>query len=282
METTNEPGGSVELTQCGSTPSRKNAVLSVLIAVLHLGDVYKTIVNLVDHAQDLFRAGRLRSLGMLLSGGKSIYTGRQRLALASTVEFIEQHLPHVRSSRNRKELLTQALLAADLTGDRLICEFGVFKADSLNHLAALTAKPLYGFDSFEGLPNDQSDHWTKGRFAVDALPKVRENVTLIKGWFDETIPLFLQEHPGDVGFLHVDCDLYTSARIVFELLEDRLKPGAVIVFDEFFNYPSWKEGEYKAFQEFLARTNLGVEYLGYNRNGEQLALRLTANLRTAD
>lgn len=224
---------------------------------------------------DSLRSGNLRSLGLLLAGEKSIYKARQHQALTSTVEYVEQYLPHVHSSRNRKELLTRAFKAADVSGGRLICEFGVFKADTLNHLARLTDHQLYGFDSFQGLPHGQSDHWEKGRFAVAELPKVGPNVTLVNGWFNETVPGFLLEHPEPVGFMHIDCDLYSSAKTIFELFEKQLCPGTVIVFDEFFNYPSWQDGEFKALQEFLEKTGFKVEYIGYNRNGEQLAIKLT-------
>jgi hypothetical protein len=72
----------------------------------------------------------------------------------------------------------------------------------------------------------------------------------------------------------VDCDLYSSTKIVFDALQPRLAPGAVIVFDEYFNHPEWELGEHKAFNEFLAKTGLSFEYLGYHCKGEQLAVKL--------
>jgi len=82
------------------------------------------------------------------------------------------------------------------------------------------------------------------------------------------------EHKGLIGFLHIDSDLYSSAKTIFELLEPRLKPGAVIVFDEYFNFTEWQECEYKAFMEFLGKTGLSFEFIGYNRNEEQVAVVL--------
>lgn len=52
----------------------------------------------------------------------------------------------------------------------------------------------------------------------------------MKGWFDETLPKFAAEVEGPAAFLHVDCDLYSSTRTVFEALGDRVVPGTVIVF----------------------------------------------------
>jgi hypothetical protein len=53
-----------------------------------------------------------------------------------------------------------------------------------------------------------------------------------------------------------------------------LRPGCIIVFDEYFNYPDWREGEYKAFTEYLARSRRAFEYIGYVRHDRQVAVRL--------
>jgi hypothetical protein len=98
-------------------------------------------------------------------------------------------------------------------------------------------------------------------------------VVLHKGWFCDTLPLFLDEHIESVRFLHVDCDLYSSTKTIFSALADRLVSGTIIVFDEYFNYPGWQECEYKAFMEFVS-TGRHFEYLAYNCRSEQVAVRL--------
>jgi hypothetical protein len=70
----------------------------------------------------------------------------------------------------------------------------------------------------------------------------------------------------------VDCDLYSSTKTIFRLFRDRIRPGTVIVFDEFFNYPGWQRGEYKAFSELLAETGWKHEWLGYCCYHEQVAV----------
>ena len=74
--------------------------------------------------------------------------------------------------------------------------------------------------------------------------------------------------------MHMDADLYSSTKTVFDILGDRVVPGTVIVFDEFFNYPGWREGEYKAFQEFVATRRLEFTYIGYCRYDEQVAVKI--------
>ena len=236
--------------------------------------VLTPLVGLLFRVAEALRTGLLRDVYTFQNKSKSIYLARQQRALASTADYVERNMPHLESVDSKREILDKAFAKADVSGDRLICEFGVWQGTSINRLAQLTTKTVYGFDAFQGLPEAFGDFWKKGEFLVSKLPEVRSNVTLVKGWFNETLPPFLKEHTGKVGFLHVDSDLYSSCKTVFDLLESRLGPGTVILFDEYFNFPNWEEAEFKAFQELLARTKLSFEFISYNRNGEQVAVIL--------
>ena len=97
---------------------------------------------------------------------------------------------------------------------------------------------------------------------------------LVVGWFDETLPGFLGQHEGPVDFLHVDCDLYSSTVTVLEHVGPRLRPGSVVVFDEYFNYPGWQGGEHLAWQEYCARHQLSFSYEAYSRADEQVVVRV--------
>ncbi len=176
---------------------------------------------------------------------------------------------------SRPEVYDRAL--RHLPDHGLICEFGVFEAWSINHLAhRLPHRRLFGFDSFEGLPEAWRPGFEAGMFSTArCLPDVRPNVTLIKGWFDETLPRFAAANPGPVALLHIDCDLYSSTRCVLEHLGDRIVPGSVLVFDEFFNYPGWEDHEWRAFTEFAEARGLPHEYIAHNGAHEQVAIRIT-------
>jgi len=63
---------------------------------------------------------------------------------------------------------------------------------------------------------------------------------------------------------HIDCDLYSSTKTVFDWLKPRIRAGT-IVFDEYFNYPNWHQHEFKAFKEFVEECHVKYEYLGYAR-----------------
>lgn len=111
----------------------------------------------------------------------------------------------------------------------------------------------------------------KGSFDLAGrLPRVRENVVLIKGWFDKTLPEFLLKYPDKFSFIHIDCDTYEAARTVLALCKQRITSGTIIVFDEYFGYRGWKQGEFKAWQEFCQETGFKYKYIAFSN--EQVAL----------
>jgi len=149
----------------------------------------------------------------------------------------------------------------------LVLEFGVWKGSSINHIAkSLPSRTVYGFDSFLGLKEDWSG-WElrKGHFSLGGRPpKVASNVRLLKGWFDQTLPGFLAANPGALAFVHVDCDTYPAARDLLGLIGARLAPGTIVVFDEYFGYRGWRNGEHKAWQECVSARNLAYEYVAFS------------------
>jgi len=198
------------------------------------------------------------------------------LAAASSARYMTEHMTGARNLVQRAELLDFALAQCTLEG--LVLEFGVYKGDSLQMIADRTAGSAHGFDSFEGLPEDWTHFQKKGRFSLEGeAPEIdRANAVLHKGLFGDTLPAFLDAHPGPVRFAHLDCDLYSSAKTVLDLLEPRLAAGSVIVFDEYLNYPGWERHEHRAFQEMVARAGRRYEYLGFASAYLSVAVRMTA------
>jgi hypothetical protein len=184
-------------------------------------------------------------------------------AKREAVDYIIANMPDALVLPDRLDLLKFALSRAPADG--LVLEFGVEKGASLRHLASLTQRIVHGFDSFEGLPGDWSGtKEAKGAFDLRGrLPQVPANAKLHVGWFDATLPPFLAADPSPCALIHVDCDIYVSTVAVFAALGPRIGPGTVIVFDEYFNYPGWRQHEYKAFQEFIAASGHGYRYLGF-------------------
>ena len=195
-----------------------------------------------------------------------------RMAAMQTAEYIMEKMSKVRSFPKVEDLWECALNEVTLQG--LYLEFGVYAAHSINFLSNAKKETIfYGFDSFEGLPEDWRTGYPRGMFKCE-LPEVNDNVVLIKGYFDESLPNFIKEHSETCAFIHVDCDLYSSTKTVLDNLKNQIKAGTIILFDEYFNYPGWQEGEYKAFQEFIMENQLHYEYLAYRNTHEQVLVKI--------
>src|SRR5204863_3721987 len=70
-----------------------------------------------------------------------------------------------------------------------------------------------------------------------------------------------------VAIAWIDCDLYESTKPVLEFLAERLSPGSVICFDDWFNIKGRPDcGEQKACEEWLAR-NPQLRLTPYSRFG---------------
>ena len=187
-------------------------------------------------------------------------------ALEDTVSYIQTSMSNAMIMRNEYQVLSYALSVANLS-DGLYLEFGVRRGATINHIARqIPDNTVYGFDSFEGLPENWSG-WmqVKGTFGGEGIPKVEPNVELVKGWFDQSLPDFLQNNTKDVAFIHIDSDLYSSAKTILSELTPHIKHGTIVVFNEYFNYPNWREHEFRALQEFNHSSELDYEYLCWGK-----------------
>jgi len=199
-------------------------------------------------------------------------------AAAETVEFIESNIQNaqiVTMTTWKEKYKFVEYLVGLVPEQAFIVECGVYQGASINFMADKRPKAkLYGFDSFEGLPDNWSGYTMgKGHFVLDRLPDVRNNVQLIKGWFDETLPKFADEHKKEkIDLLNIDSDIYSSAISVLEGLKGMIAEDTIISFDEFFNYPGWKNHEYKAFQEFCKKYSVEYEYIAIGNS--QAAVRI--------
>lgn len=196
----------------------------------------------------------------------NIFDSIHKEATKDSVKYICENASNSVMLGNRKQLLKFALkeyVKNSEYKDKLFLEFGTYKGELINFCSSLIPEAkFYGFDSFEGLPESFSI-WKRGRFDIKGkLPKVNKNVSLIKGYFNETLPKFLEEHKEKAAFIHIDCDLYSSTKTIFDNIYDRIVPNTVIQFDEYYNYPGWRNHEFKAFQEFCKKYSVEYEYIG--------------------
>jgi len=148
-------------------------------------------------------------------------------------------------------------------------ECGVCGGNSINAMADILTKlgsnnKFVGFDSFHGLCED----WTGTPYTANAvtrngnLPEVRSNVELIPGRVETTIPAFFQNRARNISFLHLDMDTYSPTLFVLEHLRPKLVKGSVILFDELYGYPGWKNHEWRALNEVFDREE--YKFIGFS------------------
>lgn len=167
--------------------------------------------------------------------------------------------------------------------DGFYLEMGTGRAYTTNFIAGLNPKKkIYSFDSFEGL----TEKWDRPDTELDAgifaykdmkfIPPTLKNVVLYKGLFADTLPLFkrkiLKNTP--IAFLHIDCDLYSGTKDIFNNIGSNIVPGTIIVFDELYNYPNAENHEWRAFLEFCGKYKHNFKVIAFNKNHEQVAVRI--------
>lgn len=194
----------------------------------------------------------------------------------SSAALINLSMRDAKSCLDRQEVMHTAFKAATNVNG-FICELGVYRGQSLNEIARHYApEKVYGFDTFTGLPEFWRNGFPEGAFDVSSEKlNFEKNCTLYKGLFDDALPIFLEKIVDSAKLIHIDCDLYSSSITALRILAPRIKPGTVIIFDEYFNYPGWEAHEHKAFHEFLELTGLNYKYIAYNKNGQQVAIVIT-------
>lgn len=225
---------------------------------------------------------------LLRSIGKDLTLGFTQFPLSRPAEYLRLELQHramLRSADIVQERMSEALFcesrlthleyALSQKAAGAIAEFGVYKGTTINFIASqCPEETIYGFDSFEGLP----EHWAGNRYSSRNFdrkgkpPKVKNNVELVIGWFNETLPEFLKKNNSSFGFIHIDCDIYSSTKQILDLTVSRIADGCIIVFDEFFNYHAFEQHEYRAFTEFIESNALDYEFISYS--GQQVGVRI--------
>jgi hypothetical protein len=156
----------------------------------------------------------------------------------------------------------------DIPGD--IAECGTFRGESLIPMGIYVKqqginKRIYAFDSFEGFaPSIAEDvrfggtheEWKRSGVLSDTsydlvAAKARtfrlDGITLVKGFFDATLPAYSNL---TFSYVHLDCDGYAAYHECLAFFYPRLNAGGIISVDEY-NDPPWP-GCNKAVDEFLS------------------------------
>lgn len=200
---------------------------------------------------------------------RAVDMGRDETGTPSVVS--DELLAQVKESPifTRRGLIRFSAVAA---GPGIACEFGVFQGHSLREIKNWRKGEVFGFDSWEGLPSKWETGATdkihdRGHFACPMPKDLPHKTYLVPGWFKDTIPEWKQKHNDRIAFIHIDCDLYESTKDIFNGLNDRISKGTILLFDEIIDfagdwYKNWREGEWKALNEWLAEHGREVKPIG--------------------
>lgn len=131
---------------------------------------------------------------------------------------------------------------------------------------------FYGFDTFEGLPEDWGI-FKKGEMAPDQLKFQDGRFKFYKGLFQDTLPGFLKTTKLDNNIrkvIHLDADLFSSTLFVLTSIYYILRPGDILIFDEF----CVPNHEFFAFRIFVESFNVKYKAIGAFNNYLQVALEI--------
>ncbi len=174
-----------------------------------------------------------------------------------------------------------------------ILEFGVYKGKSLRYIRRYLddSFQVIGFDSFEGLPEDWTGAKTKERIDGKKTGKILqvkkghfdmqgevpdiEDVIFYKGWFKDILPIYRKNYQEPIGFIHIDCDLYSSTQEVLFALNDYIIPGTIIAFDDWFynGNINCNDGEQKAFLEWSEFFKREFDFIAFRGEGSRKVMQ---------
>lgn len=164
--------------------------------------------------------------------------------------------------------LAERVRKAELQGCVLEC--GVWRGGMIAGLATLLGsdRDYFLFDSFEGLPpakqvdGESALRWQANtgapehfdncsappEFASEAMRIAgATSFSLVKGWFNETVPKF--KPPSPIALLRLDGDWYESTMVCLVHLFDEVAPGGIVILDDYYTW----DGCSRALHDFLSK-----------------------------
>jgi len=156
--------------------------------------------------------------------------------------------------------------------DRPFYEFGVWRGESFKYLIN-TFKKGYGFDTFEGLPEEWDGNKQGSYSAAGIIPKI-DGGTFIAGKFEDTLPTFYSKPRPMASIINFDADLYSSTLCALSYSKPVIDKDTILIFDEFIINKNWEQDEYKALNEFCSNNNLTYEVLAVSYFTKQVAVKL--------
>jgi hypothetical protein len=206
---------------------------------------------------------------------KDIRIAAQFRAATSSAEWLHANADRAPAYARRPELLEAVIPQIPAQGD--FAEFGVFKgAVTWFVRPRFPDRAYHAFDSWKGVPEAMSLAVSKFSFDLGGtVPDLPADTTVHAGWFEDTIPAWRARCAATVAFAYIDCDLYESVRTVLEGIADRVRPGSILVFDDWYNFPNWQAHSLRAVNEWSGRHRISLEPVGFTVLEHSAAFRVS-------
>jgi hypothetical protein len=152
-----------------------------------------------------------------------------------------------------------------------VLEFGVCRGGTIRTIRQELDDSflVFGFDSFQGLPEAWVDKHGKvvvppEYFSTNGVIPDVHGVKFYAGWFSDTLKDYIKI-AQPIALLHIDSDLYSSAKEVLVALNDHIVPGTIIVFDEWFyrHDARYDDHEQKAYNEWISEFDRRCEIVAF-------------------
>ena len=156
--------------------------------------------------------------------------------------------------------------------NRPFYEFGVWRGEAFKYLIK-TFKKGYGFDTFEGLPEDWHNEKAGTYSSEGNIPKVAGGEFIV-GKFEDSLPKFFAKKRPMSSIINFDADLYSSTICALNFSKPVIDRHTILIFDEFLINENWEQDEYKALEEFCNKNHFTYEVLAISFFSKQVAVRL--------
>jgi tetratricopeptide (TPR) repeat protein len=151
-------------------------------------------------------------------------------------------------------------------------EYGVWRGEAFKYLNG-TFKKGYGFDTFDGLPEDWHSEQAGSYPSHGNIPQI-EGGEFIVGKFEDTLPTFFSEPRPMASVINFDADLYSSTICALNYSKPVIDQKTILIFDEFLINENWEQDEFKALNEFCFQNSCTYKVLAVSFFTKQVAVKL--------
>ena len=239
-------------------------------------DTAQAIVEMCLQAEPMYRDAILTLAGMnAFKGDRSHFDSLMNSELSAdpilkSIEWVLSLKEKPSLHFNRWSIFDLAISLSDRS--RPFYEFGVWMGESFRYLMK-SYKKGFGFDTFEGLPEDWRSVPKGSYSSFGKVPEVLGGEFIV-GEFDKTLPSFFATERPKAALINLDADLYGSTLSALKNARSVIDEQTVIIFDELIINQGWQQDEFKALNEFCALFDLRYEVLALSLYTKQVVTRI--------